>query len=201
MLRTSTWIAAACIAALATAGCNKSHKTAKSSGGTTRTYSSNEPGPAMVPADVSFLQYAAMGGHGEIELASIAARQASRADVRDYAQMIVNDHTMANNQIGDLAVARGIVLPSQPDTPHRVEADRLLATQSSQFDVEFLRQMIDDHTMAIQVFQGRAQYSQDVQVQRFAADTLPALQKHLEMAQQLAYGSRPPPVLEPMPRQ
>src|SRR5262245_44522446 len=106
-------LALACAAAIAlTARACTRNKTARMKTTTgSRTYSSPEPyyTGSEVSGDTAFLQAAAMDGWGEIELSNLALRQSSRMDVRELAQQMINDHTLANNRILELARARNII--------------------------------------------------------------------------------------------
>ena len=193
MLRTSFAFALAGAAAtiMADAGC-KNDKTTRA-GASGRTYgTTTDNGRADVSPTATFLQDAAMGGRGEVELSTIALRQASRQDVRDLARTMIDDHTKANNQVAELARARNITLPSQPDTIHRDAEDRLLSMRGDDFDREYLRIMLDDHEQTIAKFEQKARDEQDAEVRRFAEQTLPTLRHHLEMVQQASSGQTPP---------
>lgn len=198
-------VGAAAAAAMAVAGwgCNRNRDTssprgeARSSGAATterdtgRTYATTQDTGAMggeASLATSFLKEAAMSGHAEIELSNIALRQATRPEVRDFAQRMVDDHTAANNRAMELARARNIALPSQPDTMHRQAADRLLSMRGEEFDREYMRLMVSDHEQAVRRFEAAARDVRDPEVNRFVTRTLPILRDHLEMARNIEAG-------------
>ena len=61
--------------------------------------------------------------------------------------------------------------------------DRLAKLSGEQFDKEFAKAMVDDHKNDIKEFEAQAKGTDDVA--SFAKNTLPTLQKHLQIAQSL----------------
>jgi putative membrane protein len=187
------FLAAGAAAAMALTGCNKDNKTNQhsmksSTSSTNRTYGTTESGSMRNSNDAAFLQQAAMAGRAEIELSQAALRQASRQDVRDFAQRMISDHTAANQQVQQLADSRGITLPSQPDTQHRQVADQLNNANGASFDQLYLQTMLQDHRQAVSLFERESQSASDPQVRNFASSTLPTLREHLRMVESAVSG-------------
>jgi putative membrane protein len=63
--------------------------------------------------------------------------------------------------------------------------DRLEKLKGAAFDREYVRDMVQDHQKDVQEFQKEAQSGSNPQLKAFAQETLPTLQQHLQMAQQL----------------
>jgi putative membrane protein len=185
--------AGAAAAAMTLTACNRDNKTTTTqhsmSGATSsRTYGTNESGSMRNTSDAAFLQQAAMGGRAEVELSQMALRQSSRQDVRDLAQHMITDHTAANQQVQQLADARGITLPSQPDTQHRQLSEQLNNANGPSFDQLYLQTMLQDHRQTISMFERESQSAADPQIRSFATSTLPKLRDHLRMVESLTSG-------------
>jgi putative membrane protein len=132
----------------------------------------------------AFLQNAAQGGKAEIEFAQLAETKTSNPQVKSFAQMIVTDHTKANNQVSSLAATKKITLPSDVSATQKAEKSKLESLSGAAFDKAYAEQMVSDHQHDIKDFEQAAK-SSDPEVQTFASNTLPTLRHHLEEAQKL----------------
>ena len=56
----------------------------------------------------------------------------------------------------------------------------------AEFDDAYMQQQVKDHQTTILLFQTEANSGQDTKLKAFAAETLPILQHHLQMAQDIA---------------
>ena len=69
---------------------------------------------------------------------------------------------------------------------HRALITKLSALSGAEFDREYMRQMVKDHSDAVEMFQREASRGNDAEVKAWAAKTLPALQEHLRMAREVS---------------
>src|SRR5690606_29779412 len=63
-------------------------------------------------SDADFAVKAAEGGLFEVQLGEIAATRALNQDVKDFANMMIKDHGLANQELIALAKQKNIVLPT-----------------------------------------------------------------------------------------
>jgi putative membrane protein len=56
--------------------------------------------------DSDFLKKAAKGGMAEVELGKLALQKASSPDVKEFADLMIRDHTKANRELTALALQR-----------------------------------------------------------------------------------------------
>ena len=136
--------------------------------------------------DYKFACSAATGGMTEIQLGQIAAQKTANSSVKDFADMMVKDHTDANQQLTQLAAQKGATLPTSISTPEKREIERLQALNGTDFDKAYLNRMVSDHKKAVSEYQQAIKDSRDPDVQTFASKTLPTLQEHLSKAMELA---------------
>jgi len=68
----------------------------------------------VTSADQEFVQKAAAAGRTEVEHGKIAASKASNAQVKTYANLLVKDHTAANQQLMAIAKRKNIAIADQP---------------------------------------------------------------------------------------
>jgi putative membrane protein len=139
--------------------------------------------------DAGFLKQAAHNGHAELVGSKLAQQRASSANVKAFAQRMVEDHAKTNAELEQLAASKGVQLPQQPDAAQQAKLKALGGLSGAEFDQQYVEQMgVAAHEQTIALFQRGASNARDPQIKSFAAQTLPALQQHLEMARALKTG-------------
>jgi predicted outer membrane protein len=78
-------------------------------------------------ADTDFILAAAQGGMTEVKLGELAATNGMRADVKEFGQMMVKDHTAINDDLKTLAMQKGVALPDSLDAKHQAMVDKMAA--------------------------------------------------------------------------
>lgn len=179
-LRAATCVLAASFAAAlyGQASTHADTTTGASSDATTAT-TMNEP-MKLKHADRAFIEKADVSGREEVEISQIAAERASNPDVKKFAQMIVDDHTRANDELASLANACGVKLKDKPKNE-----DKWSKKDAADFDRDYIKKMVDDHKKAVDVFSKESKDGGDEQLVDFARKTLPTLQHHLDEATRL----------------
>lgn len=132
--------------------------------------------------DAEFAVKAANGGMVEVELAQLAATKATSQEVKTFAQMMMTDHTKANDELKSLATQKNITLPTTMSDESRKDVTRLSELTGTEFDKEYISFMVEDHEDDVESFGKAASDAKDAEIKAFAAKTLPTLQSHLDMA-------------------
>ena len=122
---------------------------------------------------------------GEVILGKLAAERAVSDEVKQYGQMLVEEHTKANNELKQLAARKGVTLPKDTDAKHKALRARLGQIPGRRFDRTFIREMIADHANTVSLFQRQERQGQDPDLKDFATKHLPTIEEHLQMARQL----------------
>ena len=135
--------------------------------------------------DTDFAVEAANSGLTEVQVGEIAQQKAMDQRVKDFAAMMVQDHTQANEELKALAVSKNITLPTAPGEDHLEIISSLNETTGAEFDKEYMGLMVDEHQKAVDLFEEAAEDSDDAEIRTFASQKLPALKKHLEDAKHL----------------
>jgi putative membrane protein len=135
-----------------------------------------------------FVANAAMSDMFEIQTGQMAADQGGSDAVKQFGQMLVQDHGNSSKELTDLAKAAGIdaAPPSALDQRHQVIADSLKDAKGSGFDKAFADAQVQAHEEGIALFKSYGQNGDNEQLKAFAQKGLPILQKHLETAQKIA---------------
>ncbi len=132
----------------------------------------------------AFVREAAMGGLAEVRLGQLASQKAGSADVKQFAQRMVNDHSKANDELKAIAQRKNISVPTTLAGEHQAVHDRLEKLSGAAFDRAYMDAMRDDHRKDLTAFRAQSQSGDDAEVKAFAAKTLPTLEAHLKLAEQ-----------------
>jgi putative membrane protein len=135
-------------------------------------------------ASQTFIKNAIEGNLAEIQMGELAQKNGSSEGVRSFGQMLQRDHTDANQKAMTVAKDVGVTPPNEPNAKQKAEYDRMSKLTGARFDSEFAKMMVADHKKDISEFQKEAKKNDEAG--KFANETLPTLQKHLQTAQSLA---------------
>jgi putative membrane protein len=133
--------------------------------------------------DATFLRKAMEGGREEVQRAQEAMRSAQRAEVRNVASMMLEDHRRANEKLTQLASSKGWDVPAMSPSA-TAESDQPRTTSGSAgFDDNYIEDEIRHHRETISLYRAQASSGSDPDLRQFASDALPSLEHHLEMLQ------------------
>ena len=136
--------------------------------------------------DTSFLKDAAEGGNAEVEGSKVALEKSGNADVKTFAQMMVDDHGKAGTELKGLADQKGVKVSDTPSMTKKAEIKMLSERKGSSFDQHYADSIgVKAHQDTIKLFQKEVDKGSDADVKAWASKTLPTLQHHLEAAQAL----------------
>lgn len=129
-----------------------------------------------------FLQDAVSGDNGEIAIGRLAQQRGSSHEAVEFGRTLESDHSAARTQALQTAREMGVHVQSGAMKPEAMQLRRRLSRLSGPaFDREFATAMIADHRKDIAKFEMQ-QRTGDRATSRLAAETLPHLRHHLEMA-------------------
>jgi putative membrane protein len=141
------------------------------------------PGPGVTikeqvvsDKDREFLEKAAKSGMKEVAVSQAVLARATSAEVRAFAQMMVTDHTAANQELKTLAKSKFVPLPAETDADKYQEEWK---KKSGDVDKEYLKEMVADHKNAVELFE-KGTKANDPEIAAFAGKMLPKLKHHLE---------------------
>lgn len=137
-------------------------------------------------ADKQFVDMIATADMTEAHEGQVAENHATRADVKDFAKTLVQDHTQAYEQLTELAAKDGISIPKGINVARNSEIQQLTRLKGVRFDQQFDRDEIADHQRVLASVKREAAQGQDPDVKAYAAKMIPVLEKHLSLAQQCA---------------
>lgn len=141
------------------------------------------PGWAKDPAGKTFITKAVQGNLAEIQMGQLAQDKSQNGDVKAFGQQLVKDHGDANSKATAVAKDIGVTAPGEPNKKQKADYDKLSKLSGAAFDKQFASHMVADHKKDIAEY--KADSKKKDPTASYASDTLPTLQKHLEMAQSL----------------
>lgn len=155
---------------------------------------SNDSATAAAPSDAAtktslsdqdkmFADAAAKGGMMEVMVGKLAAMNAESAAVKSLGEMMVKDHSKANDELKKWAMTVGYTLPAAMDADQQKMYDDLKAKKGKDFDKAYTDLMVSDHKEDIAVFKKEASAGSEASLKSFAGNTLPTLEHHLMEAE------------------
>lgn len=140
--------------------------------------------PAM--SDQQFVDLAAQTDMVEANLGQLAESVASSQPVKDYAQMLVTDHTNDFHQLYNVAHQANLNIPEAIDMGHnKTMIGPFQKLKGAAFDRRYIHEMIAGHTQAVAVYTKEAADAENAGLKSYAEQALPVLQKHLDGAKSL----------------
>lgn len=138
---------------------------------------------SSIEKDTEFAVDVADGGMLEVQLAQLALSNASSAEVKKFAQTMIDDHGKANDELKALAQQKGISLPASLSDKCQKKYNDLVDKKGAEFDKEYMDLMVKEHKDTIDKFKKEADKGNDGDLKTWAAAKVPVLEHHLEMAQ------------------
>jgi len=142
--------------------------------------------------DQEFVVAASAAGLAEVNLSTLALDRATKADVKEFAKHMVDDHTKNNTELLQIANTKRLLPAPKMDAKHQALADDLSKLKGAEFDRAYMKAMVKDHEDAVVLF-GAAHISvEDKDLKAYASKTLPVVKAHLEMAKKMSGDTKDP---------
>jgi len=151
---------------------------------------STSMGSALAATSNDFVDSAAAGGIAEIETSRLALEKSKSADVKAFANMMITDHSKANDKLAALAKKHDIEVPDTTTLVKQAK-EQILDMRDESFDAAYANNQVKAHEDTIELFKKEANTVTDdkekgaTALKGFAQQMLPALEKHLAMAKKL----------------
>jgi putative membrane protein len=139
--------------------------------------------------DNDFAMMAAMGGQAEIQMAQLAVQRSTNKQVQKYAKRMIKDHTKNSRDLQKVAARKQMTLPANLSADQTQMLSQLQQASAGDFDRMYIETAgIMAHTMMRQLYSNQANNGTDADLKKYAAKTLPVVEMHLQMAQQMNAG-------------
>jgi putative membrane protein len=138
----------------------------------------------IAPKTPDFVQEAATSDMFEIESSKLANSRTS-GEVKAFAGKMVTDHTQTSEELRAKAQAANVPLPTAMDNKHQKMLDKLRGLTGKDFTRQYVKDQVSGHKEAVSLFQRYSSGGDNAGLKEWATSTLPTLQTHLQMAQDL----------------
>jgi putative membrane protein len=144
-----------------------------------------DPGSRSVALTTpEFIKEAAQNDLFEVESSKLAVGK-TQGLVKEFADRMVMDHTKSATDLKRMAQSAGIELPEDVSSLHRALLNHLRGLSANDFAKQYITDQIGAHKYAVSLLSRYRSRGENLAVKAWANRTLPDLQHHLEMAQDL----------------
>jgi putative membrane protein len=143
-------------------------------------------------------------GESEVAMAKLAAEKATASELKQLAEMLVQDHSRVNEQLRLIAQKSGGprsgTTPSSPGQrsesgppagvapgagPASPEVEKLSKLSGPEFDQSFLAAIVAGHEKSVELYEKASTSLKDGAAKKLATNTLPKIKEHLQQAKSL----------------
>jgi len=193
------------------AGCNSTNRTSNTIATSNETGTAGTTGRSVSTSDRDFVNGMLSDGMAEVELARLAKDRAANAEVKQFAQMMSDDHTKAGEQLKQVASTYSIPQDAKIDEQHKDLMGKLMKVRGPDFDKEYMNAMVDGHEDAVRTLRSRVDENRSLgdrltgknpenpatvkpepagdrvtmAINQWAAEALPVVERHLDRAKQI----------------
>jgi putative membrane protein len=142
------------------------------------------PTPSNEAAAPDFVAKAAASDMFEVEAGKIALSRSTNADVKAFAQMMVDGHTKTTADLTAAITKSGLMITppaTLPDDKASALSD-LKAVEAKDFDKAYMDGQVDAHQAALDLMSRYSQDGDNADIKAAATATVPIVQEHLDKA-------------------
>lgn len=143
---------------------------------------------ADIPSETqNFIDKAAVANKFEIDTSQLALKYGKSPDVKSFAQQMIDDHTKVGEDFKASLKEANIEPPKDAlDITHTAKYAKLrVFTTEAGFDAAYVDTQLQAHKDAVELFKNYSSTGPTPAVKAFATKTLPTLEHHLAMVQEL----------------
>ncbi|MGE7368559.1 DUF4142 domain-containing protein [Neorhizobium sp. NPDC001467] len=140
----------------------------------------------VAPKTEDFIMQASASDLFELESSKLALQKGDDK-IKTFAQQMITDHEKTTAELKGLLASgkvQGAPVTALTEA-HKGEIDELAKLQGAEFNEEYVDDQVDAHEDAVDLFKRYAEEGENADLKAWAAKTLPALEHHYKMAQDL----------------
>ena len=123
-----------------------------------------------------------------LPFSQLALDKSKKAEIKDFAQMMINDHTQSSNNLKAAAKEDGVNVPTEMTSAHAAKVGALGDLSGDTFDRKYMQMQVEAHQEALALMKGYAASGDSKALKQHAEKTAPVIQTHLEHAEKLNKG-------------
>ncbi len=152
----------------------------------TTTVGAKDSQNSLNEVDRIYIQEAAQAGMAEVEIAKLALEKSDNENVKQYAQKMIQDHTLLNQELIQLAQQKGMTVPSNMGSKYQALKAQLSALSGENFDQAYTNEAgVNGHMENLIIHTRQLQLGQDPDLQAFAVKNIPIVEAHLQLVELL----------------
>lgn len=141
----------------------------------------------LTSADKKAIMDMGMANMAEVEAGKMAVSKSQSADVKAFAQQMIDDHSKALTDVQGLASTKGVTLPTELDAKHKAMAAKLDKLSGAAFDKEYMKNAgVADHKTVHATLVKDEKAAKDADVKALAGKMLPVVEQHMKSAEMIA---------------
>ena len=142
---------------------------------------------ANASSDELFVRTAAESSMSEVDLGKLAEQKSQDAQVKKFAQLMVEEHGKITEQLKQLGMSERIDLPTSVSRKDAAAHRELRTSSGAGFDKAYAQQVTTELEQQTAEFKRAASSATKPAVKEFAERTTPTLESELQEAKQLAH--------------
>ena len=139
-----------------------------------------------VVSDALFAAAAGGGGLAEVNVSELGLQRATDPELKQFSQRMIDDHTKVNQELANLTVRKGMLIPVGIDARARFCVESLSGLSGEEFNKCYAKAQLVLHMDAVAAFEAEAYRGQDLDIKALAAKALPAMKEHLQKIKLIA---------------
>ncbi len=149
------------------------------------TESSQSSGARLSRTDERLMMQLAQANIAEINAGKLAEQKSDNDQVKTFAKKMVDDHTRALDDLKQIAQAKGVTLPTEPDRQQQAMENKLSALSGAQFDRQYVNQSGNRaHRDTHRLLQKVSNTASDAELKSYAAKTIATVESHQQLAKE-----------------
>jgi len=131
----------------------------------------------------SYALNTAMNDMFEVESSKVALDRSKAADVKKFAQEMIDVHTKTTDELKARVVKSGMIIdmPAMLDNMHKGLLDELKNASADQFDARYIAQQKNAHNEALMLNRNYAKNGDVADLKALALDTEPRIEMHIQV--------------------
>lgn len=124
--------------------------------------------------------------HAALESARLALEKSKSERVRQFAQQMIDDHSLAQTDLQQLAQLKQVKLPQEASLTHKTLTTALRLLSGDMFDRQYMARMgIDDNARTVELLQSGQKVAKDAELRALLERHLAVAETHLMVARKL----------------
>lgn len=156
--------------------------------GTDTSAAATSPAMDLPTTDAGVIEFVTAVDNAEVEAGELARTKATNAEVKNFAQMMVNEHRKHRDQMQRMksSTDSAITSPSGAQTSlqsmHSQTMSQLQSLSGAEFDRAYIDNQVSGHQSVLDMLQQLQNRTQNTQLQQHLTQVTSTVQKHLDQA-------------------